>query len=262
MTGITPFCHILPRFTCCLTDAMRAIVVVPARMAARRLPGKPLAEIGGVPMVVRVLRQAEAADVGPVAVACCDLDVAEAVRSAGGTAVMTDPALASGSDRVSAALQVLDPGREYDVAVNLQGDLPDIAPAVVRQTLAPLHLPAVDIGTLVAPLGPGELEEPSVVKAHLGPAGPGSVAPILTFSRRVPGPDRCLRHHVGVYAWRRAALERFVRLPPSARELALRLEQLRALDAGMRIDGAMVDAAPTGVDTPADLDLLRRRLRA
>ncbi len=241
---------------------MRPIVIIPARMAARRLPGKPLADIGGVPMVVRVVRQAEAADVGRVAVACCDPEVADAVRTAGGQAVMTPPALASGSDRVWAALQILDPAEERDIVVNLQGDLPDISPAAIRQALTPLRIPAVDVGTLVAPLASGELEDPSVVKARLEPHGPPPIARITAFSRTVSNPDPCLRHHVGIYAWRRSALGRFVNLPPSAREQAVRLEQLRALEAGMRIDGARVDAAPAGVDTPTDLDCVRGRMGA
>lgn len=241
---------------------MRPIVIIPARMAASRLPGKPLADICGVPMVVRVLRQAEAAEVGDVAVACCDAAVADAVAAAGGRAVMTAPDLASGSDRVWEALGVLDPAGKCDVAVNLQGDLPDISPAAIRQVLAPLAVSAVDIGTLVAPLGPGELDDPAVVKAHLATPTPSSTVMITTFSRTVSGPDERLRHHVGIYAWRRSSLGRFVALPPSEREQAMRLEQLRALDNGMRIDGGLVDAAPAGVDTPADLDSARRRLCA
>ena len=241
---------------------MRPIVIIPARMAASRLPGKPLADIGGVPMVVRVWRQAAAADVGEVAVACCDPEVADAVSAAGGRAVMTDAGHASGSDRVWEAWQVLDPAGDRDVAINLQGDLPDIAPAAIRRVLAPLEAAAVDVGTLVAPLGPGEREDPAVVKAHLATSAPGATARITTFSRTVSGPDDRLRHHVGIYAWRRPALRAFVTLPASARERALRLEQLRALDNGMRIDGAPVDAAPAGIDTPADLDSVRRRLGA
>ncbi len=240
---------------------MRPIVIIPARMAARRLPGKPLATIGGVPMVVRVLRQAEASGVGAVAVACCDPEVADAVTEAGGRAVMTNPDHPSGSDRVWEAWRALDPDGGCDVAINLQGDLPDIDPAVIRRVLEPLtNEAAADIGTLVAPLGLGELEDPAVVKARLADAAPASTTRITTFQRQVPGADPRLRHHVGIYAWRRAALERFVALPPSTRERSERLEQLRALDHGMRIDGALVDATPIGVDTPADLESARRRL--
>ena len=244
------------------SSSMRPIVIIPARMAATRLPGKPLADIGGVPMVVHVLRRAEAADVGDVAVACCDPEVAAAVTAAGGRAVMTASDHASGSDRVWEAWRVLDPAGDCDVAINLQGDLPDIPPAAIRQVLVPLRVKAVDVGTLVAPLGPGEREDPAVVKAHLATSKPGATAIISTFSRTVSGPDARLRHHVGIYAWRRPALAAFVTLPPSEREQALRLEQLRALDHGMRIDGASVDAAPAGVDTPADLESVRRRLGA
>ena len=161
---------------------MRPIVIIPARMAARRLPGKPLADIGGIPMVVRVLLQAQAAEVGDVAVACCDQEVADAVTAAGGRIVMTSAEHVSGSDRVWEALGELDPGGRCDVAINLQGDLPDIPPAVVRQVLAPLDEDAVDIGTLVAPLGPGELENRAVVKAHLATPEPGPTATIVTFS--------------------------------------------------------------------------------
>ncbi len=241
---------------------MRSIVIIPVRMAARRLPGKPLADIGGIPMVVRVLLQAQAAEVGDVAVACCDQEVADAVTAAGGRIVMTSAEHVSGSDRVWEALGELDPGGRCDVAINLQGDLPDISPAVVRQVLAPLDEDAVDIGTLVAPLGPGELENRAVVKAHLATPEPGPTATIVTFSRTVAGPDPRLRHHVGIYAWRRRSLGRFVSLPPSEREQSLRLEQMRALDNGMRIDCGLVDAAPAGVDTPADLDFARRRIGA
>ena len=241
---------------------MRPIVIIPARMAASRLPGKPLADIGGVPMVVRVLRQAKSAGVGEVAVACCDPEVADAVKAAGGRAVMTAPDHASGSDRVWEAWRILDPPGDCDVAINLQGDLPDIPPDAIRRVLAPLQVEAVDVGTLVAPLGPGERDDPAVVKAHLATSNPGATARITTFSRRASGADARLRHHVGIYAWRRQALGEFVALPPSEREQALRLEQLRALDNGMRIDGALVDAAPVGIDTPADLESVRRRLSA
>ena len=245
-----------------ISSRMRPIVIIPARMAASRLPGKPLADIGGVPMVVRVLRRAEAAAVGEVAIACCDPEVADAVMAAGGRAVMTKPDHASGSDRVWEAWQVLDPAGDCDVAINLQGDLPDIAPDMIRQVLAPLQVEAVDVGTLVAPLGPGERDDPAVVKAHLATSRPGATTMITTFSRKASGPDDRLRHHVGIYAWRRPALGEFVTLPASEREQALRLEQLRALDNGMRIDGALVDAAPAGIDTPADLESVRRRLDA
>lgn len=234
---------------------MNPVVLIPARLAASRLPGKPLAEIGGVPMIVHVLRRAEAAGVGPVAVACGDEAIAEAVRAAGGRAVMTDPALPSGSDRVWAALQILDPVAAHDVVINLQGDLPSLPPAFLRAVLAPLADASVDISTLVAPVGSAEeAAAASVVKAVCAFADGCDVAPALYFSRvAVPGGDGPLWHHVGIYAYRRAALARFVALQPSPLEVREKLEQLRALEAGMRIAVARVDHAPFGVDTPADL---------
>jgi 3-deoxy-manno-octulosonate cytidylyltransferase (CMP-KDO synthetase) len=241
---------------------MNPVVLIPARMAASRLPGKPLAEIGGVPMIVHVLRRAEAAGVGPVAVACGDAAIADAVRAAGGRAVMTDAGLPSGSDRVWAALQVLDPDGVHDVVINLQGDLPSLPPAFLRAVLTPLADGAVDIATLVAPVGSAEeAASASVVKAVCA-FGPGcDVAPALYFSRvAVPGGDGPLWHHVGIYAYRRAALARFVALPPSALEVREKLEQLRALEAGMRIAVARVDHAPFGVDTKADLARARAEL--
>jgi 3-deoxy-manno-octulosonate cytidylyltransferase (CMP-KDO synthetase) len=238
-----------------LVVELNPIVVIPARLAATRLPGKPLADIGGLPMIVHVLRRAEAAGVGPVAVACGDTAIAEAVRAAGGRAVMTDPVLPSGSDRVWAALQAIDFLVTHDVVINLQGDLPSLPPSFLRAVLAPLADPDVDIATLVAPVtSPEEAASPSVVKAVCAFAEGCDVAPALYFSRvAVPGGEGPLWHHVGIYAFRRAALARFVALPPSPLELREKLEQLRALEAGMRIAVARVDHAPFGVDTPADL---------
>ena len=238
---------------------MNPIVVIPARMASSRLPGKPLAPIGGRPMVLHVLDRAREAGIGPVAVACADPEVAEAVRRAGGTAVMTDPALPSGSDRVQAALAVLDPEGRHDVAVNLQGDLPAIPAAYLRAVLTPLADPAVDIATLVAPVATAEeAAAAQVVKAACA-FGPGQeVAAALYFSRAaVPWGEGPLWHHIGVYAYRRAALARFVGLPEGALERRERLEQLRALEAGMRVGCARVDHAPFGVDTPEDLERAR-----
>ncbi len=234
---------------------LNPVVLIPARLAASRLPGKPLAEVGGVPMVVRVLRRAEAAGVGPVVVACGDAAIAEVVRAAGGRAVMTDPELPSGSDRVWAALQVVDPGSAHDVVINLQGELPSVPPAFLRAVLAPLADPAVDIATLVAPVdSEEEAAAASVVKVVCAFGEGCAVAPALYFSRAaVPAGVGPLWHHVGIYAFRRAALARFVQLPPSPLELREKLEQLRALEAGMRIAVARVDHAPFGVDTPADL---------
>ncbi len=243
---------------------MNPIVVIPARLAARRLPGKPLADIHGLPMIVHVLRRAESAAVGPVVVACAEADVASAVADAGGHAVLTDPDHPSGSDRIHEAVRRVDPGGRHDVVVNLQGDLPTIAPAAVRAALVPLADAAVDIATLAAPIArPQERHDPNVVKVVIEPAPDGRRGRALYFSRTaVPWGDGPLLHHIGIYAFRRAALARFVTLPPSILEQRERLEQLRALAAGMRIDVALVDEVPLGVDTPEDLAEARRRLAA
>ena len=224
-------------------------------MASQRLPGKPLADIGGVPMVVHVLRRAEASGVGPVAVACGDQAIADAVMQAGGRAVLTDPALPSGSDRVHAALAELDPAREHDVVINLQGDTPTLDPAAIQAILAPLADPAFDIGTLVVPIaGPEEAASASFVKAACAFRPGALVAPALYFSRApIPSGEGPLWHHIGLYAFRRAALDRFVALPPSPLEQRESLEQLRGLEAGLRIGCARMEHGPFGVDTPADL---------
>jgi len=247
---------------------MNPIVVIPARLAATRLPDKPLAEIGGVPMIVQVWRRAVEAGVGPVLVACAEPAIAEAVEAHGGRAVLTDPALPSGSDRVCRAVEIADPEGAHDVVVNLQGDLPTLDPASLRAALAPLDRPEVDIATLVAPIAdPAERDDPNVVKAAVAFAEGAATARALYFSRcPVPwdrgDPARPLYHHIGVYAFRRAALRRFVELPPGLLEQRERLEQLRALEAGLRIDVARVDTVPLGVDTPADLARARDILAA
>jgi 3-deoxy-manno-octulosonate cytidylyltransferase (CMP-KDO synthetase) len=234
------------------------IVVIPARMASTRLPGKPLADIHGRPMIVHVLARALAADIGPVAVACGDPEIVEAVRAAGGAAVLTAPDLPSGSDRVHAALATLDPDGRHDVVVNLQGDFPTLPPEQLQIVLTPLADPAVDIGTLVTAIrDTAEAALPSVVKAACafrdGQNG-HDVAAALYFSRApIPWGEGPRWHHIGIYAWRRAALARFVTLPPSPLERRESLEQLRALEAGMRIGCARVAHAAFGVDTPADL---------
>ena len=239
---------------------MNPIVAIPARLRANRLPGKPLADIHGTAMIVHVWRRAEAAAIGPVIVACGDDEIAAAMAAAGGRAVMTDPDLASGSDRVHAAVEDIDPAGAHDVVVNIQGDLPTLDPAVAKAVLRPLADAAVDIATLAAPLAAGELDNPNVVKAVLAADGDGEVRRALTFTRRPPADAGALFHHIGIYAFRRAALARFVALPPSANERREKLEQLRALDDGMRIDVALVDTVPFGVDTPADLDRARALL--
>jgi 3-deoxy-manno-octulosonate cytidylyltransferase (CMP-KDO synthetase) len=241
---------------------MNPIVVIPSRMASTRLPGKPLADIHGKPMIVHVLDRAREADIGPAAVACGDPEIADAVRAAGGTAVMTDPSLPRGSDRVHAALAVLDPQGHYDVVVNLQGDLPTIPAVYLRTVLTPLSDPSFDIATLVAPItSPEEAAAPSVVKAACAFDRGRAVSPALYFSRAaIPWGDGPIWHHIGIYAFRRAALARFVSLPEAPLERRESLEQLRALEAGMRVACARVDHAPFGVDTAADLDRARDEL--
>ena len=241
------------------------IIVIPSRLGATRLPGKPLADIHGLPMVVHVWRRAVAAAVGPVVVACAEAAIADAVRQAGGEAVPTRPDHASGSDRICEAVEALDPAGRHDAVINLQGDLPTIAPEVIRAVLTPLSDPAVDIATVAAPINDAaERGDPNVVKVAADFAS-GRIARAVYFSRApVPwdGGDatRPLYHHIGVYAFRRQALRRFVALPPTGLEARERLEQLRALEAGMRIDVALVDTIPLGVDTPADLARARALL--
>ena len=238
-----------------MTSPRNPVVVIPARLAATRFPDKPLADLCGEPMIVHVWRRAVAADVGPVLVACGDAAIADAIRAAGGDAVMTDPALPSGSDRVHQAVERSDPGGDHDAVINVQGDLPTIEPAVIAAALAPLAEPEVDIATLAAVITEArERSDPNVVKAVLVVADGATAGRALYFSRAsVPSGDGPLYHHIGLYAFRRTALARFVALPQGVLERRERLEQLRALEAGMRIDAALVDTVPLGVDTPADL---------
>jgi 3-deoxy-manno-octulosonate cytidylyltransferase (CMP-KDO synthetase) len=239
----------------------RTLVLIPARMASSRLPGKPLLDIAGLPMIVHVLRRAEAAKIGRVAVATDAAEIAAAVRANGGEAIMTRADHPSGSDRIFEALQALDPQGVAEVVVNLQGDFPTISPDNICDVLAPLGDPAVDIATLAAEIHTEEEAlNPNVVKAVGSPIG-GRRLRALYFTRATaPAGDGPRYHHIGLYAYRRAALERFVRLPPSALEKQEKLEQLRALEAGMRIDVTIVDTVPRGVDTPADLETARRLL--
>jgi len=244
---------------------MTPLVVIPSRLAATRLPGKPLADIHGEPMIVHVWRRAIEAAVGPVVVACAEAEIAAAIERAGGHAVLTDPDLPTGSDRVHEAVLRLDPERRHDVIVNVQGDLPTVEPAVVRAVLTPFAEPAVDIATLGCVIRvEDERYAPSVVKAvapFAPDAAPGSIARALYFTRvTAPGGVGDHYHHIGLYAFRRAALERYVALPPGILERRERLEQLRALEAGMRIDVVLVDTVPLGVDTPADLARAREML--
>lgn len=263
-----------------MSRSLNPVVIVPARLAATRFPDKPLADIHGVPMIVQVLRRAMEADIGPVLVACGDREIADAVEAAGGKAVMTDPGHPSGSDRVHEALGLFDPDRRYNTVVNIQGDLPTIDPGVIAAVLDPFDVEEVDITTLAVEITEArERTDPNVVKAviALADAGVGAgvgagadaganakarIGRALYFSRAtVPavaeGPHY---HHIGLYGFRRDALDRFVALPPGRLELLERLEQLRALEAGMRIDVALVDTVPLGVDTPADLDRARALL--
>jgi 3-deoxy-manno-octulosonate cytidylyltransferase (CMP-KDO synthetase) len=243
----------------------RILVLIPARMAATRLPGKPLLDIAGLPMIVHVLRRAEAAGVGRVAVATDTPEIAAVVTAHGFAAVMTRADHPSGSDRIYEALGKLDPGGEADIIINLQGDFPTISPDNIRDVLAPLADPAVDIATLAAEIHTEEEAlNPNVVKLVGSPLGP-PINPkrlrALYFTRATaPWGDGPRYHHIGLYAYRRAVLERFVTLAPSILEQREKLEQLRAIEAGMRIDVTIVDTVPRGVDTPADLETARQIL--
>jgi 3-deoxy-manno-octulosonate cytidylyltransferase (CMP-KDO synthetase) len=243
-----------------MTDS-RIFVLIPARMAATRLPGKPLLDIAGLPMIVHVLRRAEEAKIGRVAVATDTPEIADAVRAAGGEAVMTRASHPSGSDRIHEAMQTLDPSGRAEIVVNLQGDFPTIAPDTIRAALPPLDDPAVDIATLASQIHTEEEDRaPSVVKAVGSPIGPNRLRALYFTRATAPHGDGPRYHHIGLYAYRRAALERFVTLPPSPLEQQEKLEQLRALESGMRIDITIVDSVPRGVDTPADLETARRIL--
>ncbi len=237
------------------------IVLIPARLASTRLPDKPLADIAGEPMIVHVMRRAEEAGIGPVVVATDTPAIAEAVTKAGGRAVMTREDHQSGSDRIHEALERLDPEGRHDIVVNVQGDLPTIDPRVIAASLRPLADPAVDIATLAAVITrEEERTEPSVVKAVGSEIAPGHLRALYFTRATAPYGDGPLLHHIGLYAYRRAALARFVAMPPSPLERRERLEQLRALEAGMRIDIVVVDDVPLGVDTPHDLERARAML--
>jgi 3-deoxy-manno-octulosonate cytidylyltransferase (CMP-KDO synthetase) len=239
----------------------RTLVLIPARMAATRLPGKPLLDIAGLPMIVHVLRRAEAAGIGRVAVATDTPEIAAAVTAHGGEAVMTRADHPSGSDRIFEALGKLDPGGKCEIVVNLQGDFPTILPENIGSVLDPLADPTVDIATLAAEIHTEEESlNPNVVKAVGSPIGPRRLRALYFTRATAPWGDGPRYHHIGLYAYRRAALERFVSLAPSMLERQEKLEQLRALEAGMRIDVMIVDTVPRGVDTPADLETARRIL--
>jgi 3-deoxy-manno-octulosonate cytidylyltransferase (CMP-KDO synthetase) len=246
-----------------MIENQNTIVVIPARMASTRLPGKPLADIHGLPMILRVWKRAVEANVGQVLVAAAEIEIAEAVRQHGGDAIVTDPAHPSGSDRIAEALQLRDPEGRFSFVVNLQGDLPTIDPLSVQRCLAGLVNEQADISTIAARIeDQADVDNPNIVKA----IAPLSVEREVAFARdflRQVGPDHPppYWHHIGVYAYRRPVLERFVSLPVSEREAGRRLEQMRALDNGMRIVVVRVDAVPLGVDTPAELESARKMLR-
>lgn len=240
----------------------RPIVIIPARLDSTRLPGKPLADIHGMPMIAHVWRRAVEADIGPVIVAAGEAAIVDAIQAAGGDAVLTDPAHPSGSDRIHEALLRRDPDGRHDAVINVQGDLPTIGRDDIHAVFAPLRDDAVDIATLGTEIDDAaERDDPNVVKAVAAIAPPARIGRALYFTRAVApwgaGPHY---HHIGLYAYRRAALERFVALPPGILERRENLEQLRALEAGMRIDIALVDTVPFGVDTPAQLDKVREIL--
>jgi len=239
----------------------RALVLIPARMAATRLPGKPLADIHGEPMIVHVWRRAVEAGIGRVAVATDSAEIAAAVRAAGGEAVMTRAGHENGSARINEAVEHLDPDGAVDVVVNVQGDLPTIDPAAIRAALAPLADPVVDIATLAVLISrEEERTDPNVVKVVGSEITPGRLRALYFTRATAPWGEGPLFHHIGLYAYRRSALARYVALPPSPLEKREKLEQLRALEAGMRIDVALVETVPLGVDAPADLERARALL--
>ena len=241
---------------------MNPILLIPARMASSRLPGKPLADIAGQAMIVRVWARAMAAGLGPVVVAAGEPEIVACVEKAGGRAVLTDPELPSGSDRIWAALKAIDPKGAHDVVVNLQGDLPALDPGQLKTVVEALGKSGADIATLAAPIDNAADEtNPAVVKAVVAWDAGEKLGRALYFTRSTaPAGEGTLYHHVGLYAYRRDALESFVALPPSPLESREKLEQLRALEAGMSIWVARVDEAPLSVDTPVDLERARKLL--
>lgn len=237
------------------------IIIIPARMASTRLPGKPLADIHGQPMIAHVWRRAIEADVGPVLVAADEPAIVRAIEAIGGRAILTRADHASGSDRIFEALNAFDPHGRHDVIVNVQGDLPTIEGVAVRAAVGPLHDRSVDIATLATPIvRPQERVDPNVVKIVGTEVAPGRLRALYFTRASAPWGEGDLLHHIGLYAYRREALARFVGLPSSPLERREKLEQLRALEAGMRIDVALVDTPPLGVDTPEDLERAKEML--
>lgn len=242
---------------------MTTLVLIPARMASTRLPGKPLADICGLPMIVHVARRAEFSGVGRVAVATGDAEIAEAVAAHGHEAVLTRSDHPSGSDRIFEALEKLDPQGRVETVVNVQGDLPTIEPATIAAALAPLENPAVEIATLGIEIGEeAEKTNPNIVKIVGSPQSRTRLNALYFTRATAPWGDGPLYHHIGLYAYRRAALQRFVSLAPSPLENRERLEQLRAIEAGMRIDVELVGSVPFGVDTPEQLERARSLLQS
>ena len=241
---------------------MKPVVIIPARMASTRLPGKPLADIAGDAMIVRVWRQAMRAEIGPVIVAAAEPEIVSVIENAGGKAVLTDPALASGSDRVHAALEACDRAQVFDAVINLQGDLPALEPDTIRIVAMTLKESGADLATLAAPItDSSDYDNPNVVKPVVAWNESGKRGRALYFTRaRAPAGDGPLFQHIGIYAFTRPALARFVALKPSPLERREKLEQLRALEAGMRIEIARVDEVPLSVDTPEDLEKARKLL--
>lgn len=239
------------------------IIIIPARLASTRLPNKPLADIHGKPMIVHVLERAKEAQLGEVLVACAEKEIAEAVERAGGKAILTDPNHPSGTDRIYEALTHLDPKKHYKKIINIQGDLPTLDPHILQEALSLMENPSVDIATLAAVIEEtAERTNPNVVKAVIAFEPSNQRGRALYFTRATaPYGEGKHYHHIGLYAYRRAALETFVTLPPSALEMREKLEQLRALEHGMRIDVAVVDTVPLGVDTQEDLDKARQKLQ-
>ncbi len=244
---------------------MNPITIIPARMAATRLPNKPLADIGGVPMIVRVLRQAEKAGMGPVLVAAGNQAIVDAVIAAGGKAVLTDPDLPSGSDRILAALESFDPDEAYDVVINLQGDMPFVDPAIVGNLVSRFREhPTLQMATLIAPeASTADRSNPDVVKAIVSLARGADFGRALYFTRSTLYGDGPVWRHIGLYGYRRDTLRQFVEAaPPTPLEVREKLEQLRALELGVEIWAAIVDAAPISVDNPSDLEAARAYAKA
>ncbi len=234
------------------------LILIPARMNSARLPGKALAEIAGRAMILHVLDRARAEALGPVAVATDSQDIAAAVRAAGGAVAVTRADHACGTDRIAEAVAALDPDRLHDVVVNVQGDQPFLAAGAIAAAVALLADPAVDLATVATPAAPEEEDDPNAVKLVGSLVAPGRLRALYFTRARAPFGEGPLYKHIGIYAFRRAALERFAAMPPSPLERRERLEQLRALELGMRIDAATLDKAGRSVDTRHDLDAARR----